>query len=74
MSKEYRSYQPSSNNVLFCVQYFNIICGGQLIPYVQITLEKGLGPISSPRIRKYPRTTSKRRDERWTSKRSKEYL
>ena len=74
MSKEYRSYQPSSNNVLFCVQYFNIIYGGQLIPYVQITLEKGPGPISSPRIRKYPRMTSKRRDERWTSKRSKEYL
>ena len=52
--------------------------GGQLIPYVQIALEKagpniqshmyrlykkGPGPIYSPRIREYPRMTSKGRDE-----------
>ena len=64
-------------------------CGGQLIPYVQITLEKagpniqshmyrlhkkGPDPISSPRIREYPRTTSKKRDESCTPKRSKECL
>ena len=64
-------------------------CGGQLIPYVQIALEKaesniqshmyrlhkkGLGPISSPRIREYPRTTSKGRDESCTPKRGKECL
>ena len=58
-------------------------CGGQLISNVQIALErarpniqfhiyilykKGLGPIPSPRIREYPRTTSKGRDESYTPK------
>ena len=60
-----------------------------MIPYIQIALEragpniqsymyrlpkKGLGPISSPRIREYPRTTSEARDESYTPKRGKEYL
>ena len=64
-------------------------CGGQLILYVQIALErarlniqshmyrlhqKGLGPIPSPRIREYLRTTSKGRDENYTLKRGKEQL
>ena len=63
--------------------------GGQLIPYVQIALErvglniqshmyrlpkKGLDPISSPRIREYPRTINKGRDESCTLKRGKECL
>ena len=63
--------------------------GGQLISYVQIALEKagsniqsymyrlpkkGLDPISNPRIREYPRTISKGRDESCTPKRGKECL
>ena len=66
-----------------------VCCGGQLIPCVQTALEeagpniqsymyrlykKGLGPISSPRIREYPRTTSKGRDKSYTPRRSKECL
>ena len=31
-------------------------------------------PIPSPRIREYPRTTSKGRDENYTPKKGKEYL
>ena len=64
-------------------------CGGQLIPCVQTALEearpniqshmysqhkKGPGPISSLRIREYPRTTSKGRDESYTPRRGKECL
>ena len=60
-----------------------------MIPYVQIALEragpniqshmyrlpkKGLGPISSLRIKEYPRTISKGRDESCTLKRGKEFL
>ena len=60
-----------------------------MIPYVQIAMEragpniqshtyrlpkKGLGPISSPRIREYPRMISKGRDESCTPKRGKECL
>ena len=74
---------------IFPYIYIYIYCGGQLIPYVQIALEKarpniqshmyrlhkkGLGPISSPRIREYPRTTSIGRDESCTPKRGKECL
>ena len=36
--------------------------------------KKGLGPISHPRIREYPRMTSKGRDESCTPKRGKECL
>ena len=36
--------------------------------------KKGPGPISSPRIREYPRTTSKGGDESYTPRRSKECL
>ena len=43
------------------------------VSYVQTTLER-LGPIPSPRIREYPRTTSEGRDESYTPKRGKEYL
>ena len=64
-------------------------CGGQLIPCVQTALEeawpniyshmyslhkKGPGPISNPRLRQYPRPTSKRRDESYTPRRSKKCL
>ena len=60
-----------------------------MIPYVQIALEragpniqshmyrlpkKGLSPISSLRIKEYPRTISKGRDESCTLKRGKEFL
>ena len=33
-----------------------------------------IGKIPSPRIREYPRTTSKGRDENYTLKRGKQYL
>ena len=60
-----------------------------MIPYVQTALEearpniqshmysqhkKEPGPISSPRIRKYPRMTNKGRDESYTPRRGKECL
>ena len=76
-------------SIYFHLVFSKLYCGGQLIPYVQIALEKaepniqshmyrlhkkGLGPISSPRIREYTRTTSKRRDESCTPKRGKECL
>ena len=71
------------------IKYYLLFVGGQWIPYVQIALEragpniqshmyrlykKGLGPISSPRIREYPKTISKGRDESCTPKRGKECL
>ena len=71
------------------IKYYLLFVGGQLIPYVQIALEragpniqshmyrlykKGLSLISSLRIREYPKTISKGRDESCTPKRGKECL
>ena len=49
------------------IDLIGTICIGKgwAIPY---------GPIPSPKIREYPRTTSKGRDENYTLKRGKEYL
>ena len=49
---------------------------GPIDPIGTICIRKGwaYGPIPSPRIREYPRTTSKGRDENYTLKRGKEYL
>ena len=49
---------------------------GSIDPIGTICIGKGCayGPIPSPRIREYPRTTSKGRDENYTLKRGKEYL
>ena len=49
---------------------------GPIDPIGTICIEKGwaYGPIPSLRIREYPRTISKRRDENYTLKRGKEYL
>ena len=85
LEAKYKTEKIGTNK--FIIQ--NYFCGGQLIPYVQIALKrtrpniqsymyilhsKGLGPIPSPRIREYSRTTSKGRDESYTPKRGKEYL
>ena len=45
-------------------------------PIGTIRIGKGwaYGPIPNPRIRKYPMTTSKRRNENCTLRRGKEYL
>ena len=68
-------YRFGFTTIIYIYIYY---CGGQLIPCVQAALEearpniqshmynlrkKGPGPISNPRIREYPRTTSKRRDD-----------
>ena len=53
-----------------------LIVWGPIDPIDTICIGKGwtYGPIPSPRIRKYPRTTSKGRDKNYTLKRGKEYL
>ena len=49
---------------------------GPIDPIGTICNGKGwaYGPILSPRIREYPKTTSKGRDENYTLKRGKQYL
>ena len=49
---------------------------GPIDPIGTICIGKGwaYGPIPNPRIREYPRTTSKGRDENYTLKRGKKYL
>ena len=57
-------------------QDFEGLLWGLIDPIYTICIEKGwaYGLIPSPRIREYPRTTSKGRDENYTLKRGKEYL
>ena len=52
------------------------ICGGPIDPIGTICIGKDwtYGLILSLRIRDYPRTTSKGRDENYTLKRGKQYL
>ena len=56
--------------------YFIKYLRGTIDPIGTICIGKGwvYGPIPSPKIREYPRTTSKGRDEKYTLKRGKEYL
>ena len=53
-----------------------LLLWGPIDPIGTICIGNGwvYGPIPSPKIREYPRTTSKGRDENYTLKRGKEYL
>ena len=53
-----------------------LIVWGPIDPIGTICIGNGwaYGPIPSPKIREYLRTTSKERDENYTLKRGKQYL
>ena len=55
---------------------FEIKMWGSIDPIGAICIGNGwaYGPIPNPRIREYPKTTSKGRDKNYTLKRGKQYL